>query len=94
MTCSSGESLIMDGVDDSSKPVGCSSFFFFLFGTTPGAYGGSQARGCIRAIAMGLSHSHSNVGSEQCLRPTPQVTAMLYPEPAERGPGIEHATSW
>uniref|UniRef100_A0A8C3W8T2 aldehyde oxidase n=1 Tax=Catagonus wagneri TaxID=51154 RepID=A0A8C3W8T2_9CETA len=28
------------------------------------AYGGSQARGRIRAVAAGLRHSHSNVGSE------------------------------
>ena len=28
------------------------------------AYGGSQARGQIRAVATGLSHSHSSVGSE------------------------------
>ena len=29
-------------------------FFFFLFGTTPAAYGSSQARGLISAIAAGL----------------------------------------
>ena len=28
------------------------------------AYGGSQARGLIRAVAAGLHHSHSNTGSE------------------------------
>jgi len=28
------------------------------------AYGGSQARGLIRATAAGLCHSHSNAGSE------------------------------
>ena len=28
------------------------------------AYGGSQARGLIRAVAAGLHHSHSNLGSE------------------------------
>ena len=28
------------------------------------AYGGSQARGRIRAVAPGLRRSHSNVGSE------------------------------
>ena len=28
------------------------------------AYGGSQARGLIGAVAAGLHHSHSNVGSE------------------------------
>ena len=30
----------------------------------PAAYGGSQARGQIGAVATGLRQSHSNVGSE------------------------------
>ena len=30
----------------------------------PTAYGGSQARGPIRAVAAGLHHSHSNARSE------------------------------
>ena len=44
-------------------------FFFFLcyFRATPVSYGGSQARGQIRATAPGHSHSHSNLGSELCL---------------------------
>ena len=37
---------------------------FLLFRTTPMAYGGSQARGQIRAPAASHSHSHSNTGSE------------------------------
>ena len=41
------------------------------------AYGGSQARGLIGAVASGLHHSHSNAGSEPHLQPTPQLTAML-----------------
>ena len=41
------------------------------------AYGCSQARGLIGAVAAGLCHSHSNTGSEPCLRPTPQLIAML-----------------
>ena len=38
-------------------------FFFFLSFSraTPTAYGGSQARGLIRAVAAGLHHSHSKV---------------------------------
>ena len=32
----------------------------------------SQSRGRIRAAAVGLHHSHSNVGSEPCLLHTPQ----------------------
>ena len=43
------------------------------------AYGGSQARGPIRAIAAGLRHSHSNIGSELRLQPALQLMAMLDP---------------
>ena len=39
-------------------------FFFFHFWATPAAYGGSQARGLIRATAVGLCHSHSDTRSE------------------------------
>ena len=39
-------------------------FVFCFFRAAPAAYGGSQARGLIRAVAAGLRHSHSNVGSE------------------------------
>ena len=39
-------------------------FVFCLFRATPAAYGGSQARGLIGAVATGLRHSHSNDGSE------------------------------
>ena len=41
----------------------------------PAAYGGSQARGRIGAVATSLRQSHSNVGSEPRLQPTPQLTA-------------------
>ena len=44
------------------------------------AYGGSQARGRTGATAAGLQHSHSNIGFEPCLRPTPQLMAMLDPQ--------------
>ena len=43
----------------------------------PAAYGGSQARGLIGAVAAGLHHS--NAGSEPRLQPTPQLTAT--PDP-------------
>ena len=43
-------------------------FFFFLFRATPAAYGGSQARGGIRAVATSLHHRHSNSGSEPHLQ--------------------------
>ena len=55
-------------------------FFFFVFSrAAPEAYGGSQARGLIGAIAVGLHQSHSNSGSEPSLRPTPQLMEMLDP---------------
>ena len=43
------------------------------------AYGGSQARGPIGAVAAGLHHNHGNIGSKLPLRPTPQLTATLDP---------------
>ena len=53
--------------------------FFGLIRAIPEAYGGSQARGRIRATSAGLYHSHSSAGSELCLRPTPQLRARLDP---------------
>ena len=47
------------------------------------AYGGSQARGRTGARAAGLSHSHSNRGSELPLRPVLQFTATQDPLPTE-----------
>ena len=52
---------------------------FLLFRATPMAYGSSQARSQIRATDAGLCHSHSNAGSELCLRPTLQLMAMAGP---------------
>ena len=48
---------------------------FFFFRTTLTAYGGSQARGPIRAVAAGLRQSHGNARSELHLQPRPQLTA-------------------
>ena len=45
----------------------------------PSAYGGSQARGPIRAVAGGLHHSHRNARSKPHLQATPQLTATLDP---------------
>ena len=42
---------------------------------TAKAYGSSQARSPIKAAAAGLRQSHSNIGSEPRLQPTPQLTA-------------------
>ena len=47
-----------------------------------------RVRGWIGAVAAGLHHSHSNVGSEQHLWPTPQLTARLNPWPTEWGQGL------
>ena len=41
--------------------------FFGLFKAAPMAYGGSQARGQILAVATGLPHSHNDGGSELSL---------------------------
>ena len=54
-------------------------FFFFFFGlfafskAAPTARGGSQARGLIRDVAVGLCQCNRNLGSEPHLQPTPQL---------------------
>ena len=56
--------------------------FFCLFAfsrAAPAAYGGSQARGVIGAVAASLRQSHSSMGSEPRLQPTPQLKAT--PDP-------------
>ena len=76
----------MQGLLPIAKPLDFILFYFiylfiYLFGlfaifwAAPAAYGGSQARGPIGAIAAGLRQSHSNAGSEPRLQPTPQLTA-------------------
>ena len=58
------------------------SIYFCLFAfsrAAPSAYGSSQARVPIGAVATNLHHSHGNEGSEPCLQPTPQLTATLDP---------------
>ena len=47
---------------------------FVISWAAPAAYGGSQARGLIKAVAASLCQSHSNAGSEPRLQPTPQAT--------------------
>ena len=49
---------------------------FCLFRAIPAAYQSSQPRGRIRAVAASLYHSHSNMESELCLWPIPQLMAM------------------
>ena len=53
----------------------------------PAAYGGSQARGPIGAVAASLHHSHNNQGSKPRLPPTPQLSVMQDPWPTEQGQG-------
>ena len=53
--------------------------FLSFFRAAPAVYGGSQARDLIGAVATSLHHSDSNTGSEQRLRPTPQLMATLDP---------------
>ena len=52
---------------------------FLLFRATPEAYGSSQARGRIGAVAASLHQGHSNAGSEPRLQLKPQLTATLDP---------------
>jgi len=65
----------------------CIFWSFFLFRAAPKAYGGSQARGLIGAIAAGLYHSHNNARSEPRLQPTPQLTVPLDNQPTDQGQG-------
>ena len=67
--------------------------FFCLFAfsrAAPAAYGSSQARRLIGAVATGLHQSHSHMGSKPCLQPTP----MLDPQPTEQGQGSNPQTTW
>ena len=66
------------GQDLPPNPALLILLFFCLFAISwaaPAAYGGSQARGRIGAIAASLHQSHSNAGSEPHVQPTPQLTA-------------------
>ena len=57
------------------------------------AYGGSQTRGRIGALAAGLHHSYSNTGPEPPLWLIPQLSASSDLQPTER-PGIKLGSSW
>ena len=76
------DSLLLRYRNLCSSPLLLNIYLFFLFAfsrATPTAYGGSQARGLMGAVAAGLHHSHSNAGSELRLRPAPQLTATVGP---------------
>ena len=57
--------------------------FLIFFRAALAAYGSSQTRGLIGAVAAGLHHSYSNSRFELHLQPTPQLMAMLDPQPTE-----------
>ena len=57
----------------------CLFCLFAISWAAPMAYGGSQARDLIGAVAASLHQSHSNTGSELRLQPTPQLMATLDP---------------
>ena len=74
------QNLTLGMIDISESRLESEVVVLFCFlRAIPTTYGGSQARDPIEAIATGLRQSHSNVRSEPCLRPTPQLTAM--PDP-------------
>ena len=81
--CGQREGLKSRGLQNAKEakeielPYSSLFLFFFLFMAPPGTYGGSQARGQIRAVAASLRHSHRNTRSEPHLRPTPQLVATL-----------------
>ena len=61
------------------------------------AHASSQARGPVGAVTPSLHHSHSTVGSETHVSPTPQLTAIPDPSPAgQERSGIkpESSSSW
>ena len=56
--------------------------YFCLFRAEPAASRGYQTRALMGAVAVGLHHSHSNVGSELC--PTTQLMAMWILNPLRK----------
>ena len=75
----------------------CLFLCFLLFRAAHSAYGSPQARGQLRAVAGSLHHSHSNVGSELCLWPTPQLRQCQILNPLSEARDRTHVlmdTSW
>ena len=66
--------------------------YIYIFLDILAAYGGSQARGRIRAAGASLHHSHSNVGSESSLWPTAHGNAR--PLTHWTRSGMEPTSSW
>ena len=71
--------------------------FILLFRATSTAYGSSQARDLIRAVAAGLCRSHSNARSKPRRQPTLELTTAHHNTRSFTHwarPGIEPVTSW
>ena len=51
--------------------------FVFLLRATPEAYGSSQARDQIQAVAASLHHSHSNAGSDPLSKARDQTRLLM-----------------
>ena len=67
--------------------------FFFLFRAAPLAYGSSQARSQIGAVATdiaGLCHIHSNTMSATYITVDGNIGSLTH----WAGPGIKHTSSW
>ena len=81
MSGSSTDTLNPEHLDYYLKPGIVFVFLSFcdFLGHSLLAYGGSQTRGRIGAVAAGLHHSHSISGSQLRLQLTPQLTARLDP---------------
>ena len=75
-----GKILCLNSLNCQKKKLTGRFFFFLVLSRAAAmAYGGSQVRGLIGAVAAGLHHSHSNGESERGLWPTTQLMAMPYP---------------
>ena len=79
-------------VDESQFLILIPLFFFFfnLFMAALSACGSSQAKGQIRATATSQCHSHTNSGSEPCLWPIPQLTALSILNPLRESRNWTH----
>ena len=67
----------LEGMADDGGRSDAFYLIYSFFRATAMAYGRSQARGQIRAIAAGVGHSHSNARSQVHVQPTPQLMATL-----------------
>ena len=86
-------SLLLMGILD--RIWGSLDFLFvYLFRATPAAFGDSQARGSVGALAPGLCQSHSNLGIQAMSASYTTAygsTGSLTHWPR---PGIEPTSSW